>query len=116
MNNLDEVRNKFLILDTELVNYLTLCEQRLTDAIMDFCNIDKIPDRLNSLIQQFLTDQYELNKDGVGEGKTIVTSATDNGQSVGLKNVGGVESLSKDVAEFISRNEDSLLPYRKMRW
>lgn len=114
--NIEKVKELFLILDGELEKYLAFCEVRLMDAIKDFCNIDVIPERLNSLIQQFIIEQYQLNKDGIGEGRQEVTSMSDNGQSVGVKTIGGPESLSKNVSNFISRNEDSLLPYRKMRW
>lgn len=114
--NLKEIKEMFLITDGELEKFLVFCEKRIIDAIKDFCNIEWIPKCLNSLIQEFLIEQYTLNKDGIGEGKKEVSSASDNGQSVSFKIVGGAEAMSKNAKDFIKANENELINYRKPRW
>lgn len=115
-DNVNKVKEILNIQDDELDNYLNFCETNITDKILDRCNIEAIPERLNSLIQEFLIEQYNLNKEGVGEGKKQVSSASDNGQSVSFQVVGGVNSMSKNVDEFLARNMTTLVKYRKMRW
>lgn len=114
--NVNKVKEILNIQDDKLDNYLMFCEANITDKILDWCNIDTVPERLNSLIQEFLIEQYNLNKDGIGEGKKEVSSASDNGQTVQFQIVGGASSMSKNVDEFLDRNMAILVKYRKMRW
>lgn len=115
-DNVKKVKEILNIQDDKLDNYLMFCEQNITDKILDRCHIETIPERLNSLIQEFLIEQYNLNKDGIGEGKKEVSSASDNGQSVNFKTVGGASSMSQNVDEFLDRNMSTLVQYRKIRW
>lgn len=115
-DNVEKVKKILNVTDAKLDNYLEFCETNITDKILDRCHIETMPERLNSLIQEFLIEQYNLNKDGIGEGKTEVSSASDNGQSVSFKTVGGVSSMSKNADEFLDRNMATLITYRKMRW
>lgn len=115
-DNVNEVKNILNITNNDLNEYLVFCEKNITDKILDFCNIDKIPERLNTLIQQFLIEQYNLNKEGVGEGKMQVSSTSDNGQSVSFQVIGGASSMAKNVEQFIDRNSSTLVAYRKIRW
>lgn len=116
LDNIKQIKEILNIQDDKLDNYLMFCEQNITDKILDWCNIETIPERLNSLIQEFLIEQYNLNKEGVGKGIKEVSSASDNGQSVSFKTVGGTSSMSKNVDEFLNRNMSTLVKYRKMRW
>lgn len=115
-DNINKVKEILDITDNKLDSYLEFCEKNITDKILDRCNIEAIPERLNSLIQEFLIEQYNLNREGIGEGKKQVSSASDNGQSVNFQIVGGVNSMSKNVDEFLDRNMPTLVKYRKMRW
>lgn len=116
LDNVSKVKEILDITDNKLDSYLELCETNITNKILDRCNIETIPERLNSLIQKFLIEQYNLNKNGIGEGKKEVSSASDNGQTVNFQTVGGVSSMSKNVDEFLDRNMATLAAYRKIRW
>ena len=115
-DNVNKVKEILNIIDRELDSYLEFCEKNITDKILDRCNIETIPERLNSLIQEFLIEQYNLNKEGIGEGKKQVSSASDNGQTVNFQVVGGASSMSKNADNFLDRNMSTLVKYRKMRW
>lgn len=115
-DNLKEVKQILNIKDEGLGDYLKFCEKNISDKILDRCHIETIPERLNSLIQEFLIEQYNINKEGVGEGKKEVSSVSDNGQSVNFQVVGGVSSMSKNVDEFLDRNMATLVKYRKVVW
>ena len=112
--NIKTVKEILNITDNKLDKYLMFCEKNITDKILDRCHIETIPERLNSLIQEFLMEQYNLNKEGIGEGKKEVSSASDNGQTVNFQNIGGLSSMSKNVDEFLDRNMSTLIKYRKM--
>lgn len=114
--NVSEIKKVLNITDNKLDNYLMFCETNITDKILDRCHIETIPERLNSLIQEFLIEQYNLNKEGVGEGKKEISSASDNGQSVNFQIIGGASSMSKNADQFLDRNMSTLVAYRKMRW
>lgn len=116
LKNLKEVSEIIDIDNYNIEKYLEFCEKNITDKILDRCHIETIPERLNSLIQEFLIEQYNLNKEGIGEGKKQVSSASDNGQSVSFQFVGGVSSMSKNVDEFLDRNMATLIKYRKVVW
>ena len=107
IDNVKEVKEILNITDDKLDSYF---------KILDRCHIETIPERLNSLIQEFLIEQYNLNKEGIGEGKKQVSSASDNGQSVSFQVVGGVSSMSQNVDEFLDRNMATLVKYRKVVW
>ena len=115
-DNVNEIKKVLNIVDNKLDNYLIFCEKNITDKILDRCHIETIPERLNSLIQEFLIEQYNLNKEGIGEGKKQVSSASDNGQTASFQVVGGVSSMSKNVDEFLDRNMATLVKYRKVGW
>lgn len=115
-NNVYEVRKILSIPNPELDSYLEFCEKTITDKILGRCQIETIPERLNSLIQEFLIEQYNLNKDGIGEGKIQVSSASDNGQTVQFQTVGGASTMSKNAEQFLDRNLATWVVYRKMRW
>ena len=114
--NVKKVKNILNILDNELDSYLEFCEKNITDKILDRCNIETIPERLNTLIQEFLIEQYTINKNGIGKGTLQATSASDNGQTINFQTTGGVSSMSQNVDEFLDRNMSTLVAYRKMRW
>lgn len=115
-DNIKKVKEILNITDEKLDNYLKFCEKKITDEILDRCNIDAIPERLNSLIQEFLIEQYNLNKDGIGLGAKQVSSASDNGQSVSFETIGGVNDMAKTVEDFLDRNMSRMVAYRKLRW
>lgn len=116
LKNLEEVSEFIKIDDCNTKKYLEFCEKNITDKILDRCHIETIPKRLNLLIQEFLIEQYNLNKEGIGEGKKQVSSVSDNGQTVSFQVVGGVSSMSKNVDEFLDRNMATLVKYRKVEW
>lgn len=116
MNNINTVKTVLSITDSKLDDYLEFCEKKITDRILDRCNIDSVPVRLNSLIQEFLIEQYNLNNNGIGKGVKLVSSASDNGQTVSFETIGGANSLSQNVEEFLDKNMSVLNAYRKLRW
>lgn len=115
-DNVEKAKEILDITDTKLDKYLTFCEQVIIDEILDRCNIDTIPERLNSLIQEFLIGQYKLNKDGVLEGIKQVSSVSDIEQTVNFETIGGAEAIKQNAKVFIDDNMARIVAYRKLRW
>lgn len=113
--NIKKIKEILNISDDKLDSFLKFCEENIINKILGRCNIETIPEKLNTLIQEFLIEQYNLNQDGIGKGKIEVSSASDNGQSVNFKVVGGTSSMSKTCDEFLDKNMKTLIAYRKMR-
>lgn len=113
--NIKIIKEILNISDDKFDNFLKFCEDNITNKILERCNIETIPEKLNTLIQEFLIEQYSLNQEGIGKGKIEVSSASDNGQSVNFKVVGGTSTMSKTCDEFLDKNMKSLIAYRKMR-
>lgn len=114
-DNVKAVKEGYSIAEDTFDNYLTLCENIITPKILDNINCNEIPERLNSLIQEFLMIQYTQNQDGIGKGTTIVSGASDNGQSVSFSNI-GIDTIKRNADTFLDENEISLCAYRKPRW
>lgn len=114
--NVKKIKEILNVTDNKLDNYLKFCEKNITDKILDRCNINTIPERLNSLIQEFLIEQYNLNKEGIGEGKKEIVSVKDREQTVDFETVGGASSVSKNTEEFLNKNMATLVKYRKIGW
>lgn len=112
--NVTEIKEILSVTDNKLDKYLEFCERLLVNKILDICNLEKLPEKLNTTVQEFLIEQYKLNEKGVLEGKKEVTSASDNGQTVNFKTVGGIEKVSQNVDEFLDRNMSTLVQYRKL--
>jgi len=115
-DNVNKVKEILDIQDEKLDSYLEFCENNITDKILDRCHIVIIPERLNSLIQEFLIEQYKLNENGILEGKKEVSSVKDREQTVNFQTTGGTATVSKNANQFLDRNMDSLIAYRKIRW
>ena len=114
--NLNKIKEVLATNSIELDSYLEFCEENITNKILDVCNIAVIPDRLNMLIQEFLLEQYNLNKEGLGKGIKEVSGVSDNGQSISFKTVGGASSLATNINDFLNRNLSIINQYRKLRW
>lgn len=114
--NIDKVKQALKVTDAKLDNYLIFCELNISNKIKDKCNIDEIPERLDSLIQEFLIEQYLINKDGIGKGVKEVKSASDNKQKIDFETIGGAASMSQNAEEFITKKWSSIVMYRKIRW
>ena len=113
--NIEIIKEILNINNDKMDDFLKFCELNITNKILDRCNIESIPERLNVLIQEFLIEQYNLNQEGIGKGKIEVTSASDNGQSVNFKIIGGTNEMSKNAEEFLDKKMKILVAYRKMR-
>lgn len=114
--NINQVKDILNIVDCKLDKFLELCERSISDKILDRCHINTIPKRLNSLIQEFLIEQYKLNEDGILECKKQISSVSDNRQTVQFENIGGLTYVSKSADEFLDKNMTTLVKYRRMRW
>lgn len=114
-NNIKKVKEAFSIADDTYDKYFTLCEKIIIDKILDNINCEELPERLNSLVVEFLINEYVSNQDGIGKGTTVVASASDVNQSVSFSNT-TLSNINNQADIFLDNNELILSGYRKIRW
>lgn len=75
-----------------------------------YCRLDVLPERIRPLIIEIAADRYRRQGAGQSEEKTVVTSISDNGQSVGYKSASAEAVLSTG---FTQSEMQALSIYRK---
>lgn len=88
----------------------------ITNKIKSICNRIDLPQELEYLVIRYAMNCVVFYKNGYGEGKQVVSSVSDNGQSVSFKDVGAVTSDDVNIDKYIEKNKDEISMYAYMRW
>ncbi len=88
----------------------------ITNKIKSICNRVDLPQELEYLVIRYAMNCVVFYKNGYGEGKQVVSSVSDNGQSVSFKDVGAVTSDDINMDKYIEKNKDEISMYAYMRW
>lgn len=88
----------------------------ITNKIKSICNRIDLPQELEYLVIRYAMNCVVFYKNGYGEGKQVVSSVSDNGQSVSFKDVGVVTSDDINMDKYIEKNKDEISMYAYMRW
>nr|DAL11242.1 MAG TPA_asm: head to tail adaptor [Caudoviricetes sp.] len=88
----------------------------ITNKIKSICNRIDLPQELEYLVIRYAMNCVVFYKNGYGEGKQVVSSVSDNGQSVSFKDVGAVTSDDVNMDKYIEKNKDEISMYAYMRW
>lgn len=88
----------------------------ITNKIKSICNRIDLPQELEYLVIRYAMNCVVFYKNGYGEGKQVVSSVSDNGQSVSFKDVGAVTSDDINMDKYIEKNKDEISMYAYMRW
>ena len=116
MNLLDKVKERLNIIDDNQDNKIQGYIDEINDKIKSVCNRIDIPEELNYLIIRYAMNCIVFYKNGYGEGKQVVATASDNGQSVSFKDIGSVNSDDVDIDTYLKKNKDEISMYAYMRW
>ena len=98
----DEILNKYLI--------------EITDKIKSVCNREEFPSQLNYLAIKYVEDCYYYYKNITDNGKTEVSSVSDNGQSVSFKTTELVKKEDVDLNKIVQNNKSEIAQYAFARW
>lgn len=98
--------------DKEIQGYI----DDISNKIKSVCNRIDLPKELEYLVIKYAMNCTVYYKNGYGETKQVVSSASDNGQSVSFKDVGAVTSEDVDVDKVIEKNTDEISMYAFLRW
>ena len=100
--------------DTKIKSYIELFQ----DKIKSVWNRDDFPQKLNYMCIEFARKKYLYysNIDESSNQKIEVTSASENGQSVGFKITEVVKVEDIDIDNFINKNMSEIKNYAYMRW
>lgn len=88
----------------------------ITDKIKSICSRIDLPKELEYLVIRYAMNCAVFYKNGYGEGKQVVSSASDNGQTVSFKDVGAITSDDVDIDKYLKKNKDEISMYAYVRW
>lgn len=116
MDLLNEVKERLGIEDNSRDNEIQGYIDDISNKIKSICNRIDLPKELEYLVIKYAMNCTVYYKNGYGESKQVVSSASDNGQSVSFKDVGAVMSDDVDVDKVVEKNADEISMYAYMRW
>lgn len=116
MDLLNKVKERLNITDNEQDKQIQGYIDDITDKIKSICNRLDLPKELEYLIIRYAMNCTVFYKNGYGEGKQVVSSASDNGQTVSFKDVGAVTADDVNMDKYIDKNKDEISMYAYMRW
>lgn len=116
MKILDIVKERLEIKDTSQDKKIQGYIDDITNKIKSICNRVDLPQKLEYLVIRYAMNCVVFYKNGYGEGKQVVSSVSDNGQSVSFKDVGAVTSDDINMDKYIEKNKDEISMYAYMRW
>lgn len=116
MEILDIVKERLDITDKNQDKKIQGYIDDITNKIKSICNRIDLPQELEYLVIRYAMNCVVFYKNGYGEGKQVVSSVSDNGQSVSFKDVGAVTSDDVNIDKYIEKNKDEISMYAYMRW
>lgn len=116
MKLLDVVKERLDIKDENQDKKIQGYIDDITNKIKSICNRIDLPQELEYLVIRYTMNCVVFYKNGYGEGKQVVASVSDNGQTVGLKDVGAVTADDVNMDKYIEKNKDEISMYAYMRW
>lgn len=116
MKLLDIVKERLDIKDENQDKKIQGYIDDITNKIKSICNRIDLPQELEYLVIGYAMNCVVFYKNGYGEGKQVVSSVSDNGQSVSFKDVGAVTSDDINMDKYIEKNKDEISMYAYMRW
>ena len=116
MEILDIVKERLDITDQNQDEKIQGYIDDITNKIKSICNRIDLPQELEYLVVRYAMNCVVFYKNGYGEGKQVVSSVSDNGQSVSFKDVGAVTSDDVNMDKYIEKNKDEISMYAYMRW
>lgn len=116
MKLLDVVKERLDIKDENQDKKIQGYIDDITNKIKSICNRIDLPQELEYLVIRYTMNCVVFYKNGYGEGKQVVTSVSDNGQTVEFKDVGAVTADDVNMDKYIEKNKDEISMYAYMRW
>ena len=116
MQLLDIVKERLDIKDENQDKKIQGYIDDITNKIKSICNRIDLPQELEYLVIRYAMNCVVFYKNGYGEGKQVVSSVSDNGQSVSFKDIGAVTSDDVNMDKYIEKNKDEISMYAYMRW
>jgi hypothetical protein len=116
MELLDIVKERLDIKDKSQDKKIQGYIDDITNKIKSICNRIDLPQELEYLVIRYVMNCVVFYKNGYGEGKQVVSSVSDNGQSVSFKDVGAVTDDDVNMDKYIEKNKDEISMYAYMRW
>ena len=100
--------------DAKIMEYISL----FCDKVKSICNRSDFPEELNYMAVEYVRKCYTYykNKTADSNEKIVVSSASDNGQSVSFNTIETISKSDVDIDNFAKKNADEISMYAYMRW
>lgn len=115
-------RRLIIAADDTIANQLIVdIEAEMRQKILDYCRIhgteaDPFPDGLKFTLVNMIVDSYNETREKQLKELSVVTSVSDNGQSVGYKSMVDAFKTSEIDRDLIRGYSDVLNRYRRLRY
>lgn len=115
-------RRLIIAADDTIANQLIVdIEAEMRQKILDYCRIhgteeDPFPDGLKFTLVNMIVDSFNETREKQSKELSIVTSVSDNGQSVGYKSTIEAFKTSEIDRDLIRGYSDVLNRYRRLRY
>ena len=116
MDLLNKVKERLNVIDDKQDKQIQGYIDDITNKIKSICNRIDFPEELEYLVIRYAMNCTVFYKNGYGEGKQVVSSASDNGQTVSFKDVGAVTADDVNMDKYIEKNKDEISMYTYIRW
>lgn len=103
MDLLNKVKERLDIIDNSQDKKIQGYIDDITSKIKSVCNRIDLPKELEYLVVRYAMNCTVFYKNGYGESKQVVSSATDHEQTVHFKDVGAVTVDDVDIDKYIEK-------------
>ena len=106
-------------LDIETEDYDVILNKYLfeiTEKIKSMCNRIDFPSELNYLAIKYVEDCYYYYKNIENNGKTEISSVSDNGQTINFKTSELIKKENVDLNKILELNKAEISQYAFARW
>lgn len=116
MELLRRVKERLGIVCCENDNVIQGYIDDVSSKIKSVCNRKNIPEELEYLIIKYAMNCTVFYERGYGESKQVVSTVSDNGQSVTYKDIDSITADDVDLDKYVEKNKDEISMYAYMRW
>lgn len=111
---LDKVKKRLNIVDVKRDSEIQGYIDDITNKIFSICSRNALPTKLEYLVVKYAINCAVFYKKGYGESNKIISSISDNGQSIGYKDISILTADDVDVDKYVDKNKVEISMYAYM--
>lgn len=111
MTELEKLKQLLGITSTDKDFVLQFAIDKAIDMILNYCNIDEIPTKLNNVLLSIAMDIYRSESLGEEEKAGVITSIKEGDTSTNY-----ADTSKNSTGDILDAYKKQLQPFRKVRW